>query len=191
MQVPRSEYPRPQFVRDEWLCLNGQWEFEVDGGDSGYDRDYHLGQHALQQQITVPFCPESELSGIGNVDFMPAVWYRRTVTVPAAWSGKRVLLHFGAVDYDATVWINGAEVYRHRGGFTSFTCDLHGVVAAGDEATIVVRARDCKTNVQPRGKQSSRYENYSVFYTRTTGIWQTVWMEPVPDCVVAAHAHHA
>ena len=180
MTIPRPEYPRPQFVRADWLCLNGMWQFEVDTGDTGFERG--LVTQKLSQQITVPFCPESELSGIGNTDFMHAVWYRRTVVIPPEWQGRRVLLHFGAVDYDATVWVDGVEVARHRGGFTPFTCDLHGVVGPGEEATIVVRARDDNRPSQPRGKQSTRYANYSVFYTRTTGIWQTVWLEPVPDC---------
>ena len=182
MEIPRPEYPRPQFARSDWLCLNGEWQFEVDSGDSGYDRGLHASEDDLRQRITVPFCPESPLSGIGDPDFMPAVWYRRRVTIPAAWAGRRVLLHFQAVDYDATVWVNGLEVYRHRGGFTPFTVDLHGVVAPGETAIFVVRARDDNRPSQPRGKQSTKYANYSVFYTRTTGIWQTVWLEPVADC---------
>ncbi|MDQ5850802.1 MAG: beta-galactosidase, partial [Chloroflexota bacterium] len=182
MEIPRPEYPRPQCVRSDWLCLNGEWQFEIDAGDSGLERG--LDERDLQQRIIVPFCPESPLSGIGNVDFMPAVWYRRSVTIPEAWAGRRVLLHFQAVDYDTTVWVNGVEVARHRGGFTPFTCDLRGVVAPGETATIVVRARDDNRPAQPRGKQSTKYENYSVFYTRTTGIWQTVWMEPVPECAL-------
>lgn len=114
--VPRPEYPRPQFVREAWLNLNGRWQFETDRGDSGLERG--LGDRDLAGEIVVPFCPESELSGIGDTDFMEAVWYRRTVTVPAEWAGDDVLLHFGAVDHDATVWVNGTEVVRHRGGFT-------------------------------------------------------------------------
>jgi beta-galactosidase/beta-glucuronidase len=113
---------------------------------------------------------------------MPAVWYRRTVSIPQEWQGRRVLLHFQAVDYDTTVWANGVEVGRHRGGFTPFSCDLQDLAQPGEELTIVVRARDDARPPQPRGKQSTRYANYSVFYTRTTGIWQTVWMEPVPSC---------
>jgi beta-galactosidase/beta-glucuronidase len=176
--IPRSEYPRPQFVRREWLCLNGEWQFEADCGDSGLERG--LRDRELTGKILVPFCPESELSGIGNVDFMHSVWYRRTVEIPANWAGQRVLLHFQAVDYDTTVWVNGKEVARHRGGFTPFTCDLSGVADGGETATIVVRARDDKSLGQPRGKQSTRYGNQGCHYTRTTGIWQTVWMEPVP-----------
>ena len=177
MQVMRSEYPRPQFVREDWLCLNGPWEFEIDQGDSGLERG--VRERPLRGQINVPFCPESELSGVGQGDFMAAVWYRREVSIPAAWKGKRVLLHFQAVDYDATVWVNGREVARHRGGFTPITCDLSGVAEAGQRAVIVVRARDDHRPPQPRGKQSQLFANHGCLYTRTTGIWQTVWMEPV------------
>jgi beta-galactosidase/beta-glucuronidase len=183
MTIPRSEYPRPQFMRPDWLCLNGEWQFEIDSGDSGIARG--LKDRALERKITVPFCPESTLSGIGNVDFMDAVWYRREVDVPGAWKGRDVLLHFQAVDYDATVWVNGVEVARHRGGFSPFTCDLAGVVAAGEKATIVVRARDLKGKSRPGGKQSVSYENLGCHYTRTTGIWQTVWMEPVNHVRIA------
>jgi beta-galactosidase/beta-glucuronidase len=177
--IPRPEYPRPQFVRTEWLNLNGHWQFETDRGDSGRARG--LVDRPLSGRILVPFCPESELSGIGDTDFLTAVWYRRDVELPAAWTGQRVLLHFQAVDYDTTVWVNGTEVGRHRGGFTGFSCDLSGVAEPGARATIVVRARDPRTGPQARGKQSIEYANHDCDYTRTTGIWQTVWLEPVPQ----------
>lgn len=179
---PRPEYPRPQLVRDTWLNLNGRWEFEIDHGDSGIERD--LLNRELADSILVPFAPESTASGIGYTDFMAAVWYRRTVTVPAAWDGQRVLLHFGAVDQDATVWVNGQEVGRHRGGFTPFTLDITAALGDRSEpATIVVRARDEKSGPQARGKQSTKYANHTCHYTRTTGIWQTVWLEAVPAAV--------
>ncbi len=179
MSIPRAEYPRPLFARDQWLCLNGPWEFEIDAADTGIDRG--LLTMPYGRTITVPFCPESELSGIGYTDFMNVVWYRRRVEIPSQWKGQRVLLHFQAVDYDATVWVNGREVGRHRGGFSPFTCDLGDVVAAGQTAEIVVRARDFTRDLKPVGKQSQRYANWACMYTRTTGIWQSVWMEPVPD----------
>ena len=149
-EIPRSEYPRPQFVREDWLCLNGEWQFEIDQGDSGIHRG--LRDRELDSAIIVPFCPESKLSGVENHDYYNAVWYRRQITIPVDWAGKRVLLHFQAVDYDSTVWVNGHEVGRHRGGFSPFFCDLDGVVSAGDEVTIVVRARDYGKTSQPRGK---------------------------------------
>lgn len=186
--LPRSEHPRPQFVRPDWLCLNGEWQFEIDQADSGIDRG--LRDRQLAQRIVAPFAPESSLSGIGRADdFLNAVWYRRDVTIPAAWGGRRPILHFQAVDRDATVWVHverdGArachEVARHRGGWCGFSADLSPYARAGDTITIVVRARDDMTQRGPHGKQSDRIANHGCHYTRTTGIWQTVWMEPVPE----------
>ena len=177
--IPRSEYPRPQFVREDWLCLNGEWGFETDQGDSGIHRG--LLERELNDKIIVPFCPESKLSGIENHDYYNAVWYRRNVTIPSEWTGKRVLLHFQAVDYDSTVWVNGEEVGRHRGGFSPFSCDISDVASAGEEITIVLRARDDGQKPQPRGKQARDYGPEGAIYVRTTGIWQSVWLEPVPD----------
>lgn len=177
--VPRPEHPRPQFVRPTWLNLNGEWQFELDQGDSGLERG--VAERELQSRITVPFAPESELSGIGNTDFLEAVWYRKTLQIPAEWTGNQVLLHFQAVDQDATVWVNGVEVVRHRGGFTPFAANLAGVAGPGDEAVIVVRARDSRYGAQARGKQAVRFANHDCLYTRTTGIWQTVWLEAVPE----------
>jgi len=178
MTIPRPEYPRPQFVRPDWLCLNGEWEFEIDSGDSGLARN--LVTSPLADTITVPFCPESPLSGVGHTDFMAAVWYRKTVQVPEGWKGRHVLLHFGAVDYDTTVWVDGAEVIRHRGGFTPFSVPLK-TITGGDIFTVVVRARDDWKTPKARGKQSQAYAPHGCHYTRTTGIWQTVWIEPVPE----------
>ncbi|MCQ2397105.1 MAG: beta-galactosidase [Lentisphaeria bacterium] len=176
VSIPRSEYPRPSFVKENWLNLNGLWEFELDQGDSGIYRG--LLEKEYSSRILVPFCPESSLSGICNTDFLNAVWYRREVEIPEAWIGKRGLLHFQAVDFDATVWIDGKELYNHRGGFTPFTVDL-GTMTKG-KFTIVLRARDGKS-LKPYGKQSDYYDSYGCRYTRTTGIWQTVWLEAVPD----------
>lgn len=177
--IPKPEYPRPQFVRPDWLTLNGEWQFEVDRGDSGENRG--LRSRPLAGSILVPFAPESTASGIGDVDFLHAVWYRRVIRIPADWDGRDVLLHFGAVDHDATVWANDVEVARHRGGFSSFTASLAGIAVAGEDVTIVVRARDTPMEAQARGKQSTWFANTGCNYTRTTGIWQTVWLEPVPS----------
>jgi beta-galactosidase/beta-glucuronidase len=175
--IPRPEYPRPQFQRREWLCLNGEWQFEIDPGDSGFERG--LVHSELKDTIIVPFCPESPLSGVENIDFLNAVWYRRKVRIPPEWKGQQVLLHFQAVDYEATVWVNGKEIARHRGGFTPISCSLKGIAQPGENITIVVRARDDHRLPKPRGKQVREYANHGCEYTRTTGIWQTVWMEPV------------
>jgi beta-galactosidase/beta-glucuronidase len=176
-EVPRPEHPRPTCVRPSWLSLNGRWEFEIDQGDSGLERG--LRDRPLTSGITVPFAPESAASGVHVTDFLEAVWYARTVEIPAEWAGSRVLLHFGAVDHDATVWADGAEVVRHRGGFSPFTADLGD--RAGRTVRIVVRARDTHHGPQARGKQATTYANHTCVYTRTTGIWQTVWLEAVPE----------
>ncbi|MFD4692167.1 glycoside hydrolase family 2 protein [Streptomyces sp. NPDC058463] len=181
---PKPEYPRPQFVRPDWLNLNGEWQFEIDRGDSGLERG--LLTRELTDRIVVPFAPESRASGVEDTDFLHAVWYRREVVVPEAWAGRDVLLHLGAVDHDATVWVNGVEVARHRGGFSSFTASLRGVAAAGETATVVVRARDTPSDPQARGKQATWYGNTGCHYTRTTGIWQTVWLEPVPRAHISS-----
>jgi len=180
--VPRPEHPRPQLHRPTWLNLNGTWQFEIDGGDSGIDRG--ILERELEGEITVPFAPETEASGISTLDFLEAVWYRRTVTVPADWEGLRPILRFGAVDHDATVWANGQEVARHRGGFTPFSADLSGLARAGEEVEIVVRARDHRDALQARGKQSVWYHATHATYPRTTGIWQTVWLEGVPEVAI-------
>lgn len=179
--IPRREHPRPQFVRaaDKWLSLNGVWQFERDPSDSGLERG--LLAKDLAEEILVPFCPESELSGIGDPDWHEAVWYRRAVVLPPAFpEGDRVLLHCQAIDHDATIWLDGIEVGRHRGGHTSFTLDLTAALAGRRGATLVIRARDPRHELLPRGKQATWFHNTHCQYTRTTGIWQPVWLESVP-----------
>ena len=151
-QLPRPEYPRPQFVREPWSCLNGEWEFEIDAADTGLERG--LLERALSDRITVPFCPESKLSGIGNQDYLNAVWYRRELQIPDDWECDAVLLHFQAVDYDATVWIDGAEVGRHRGGFTPFTIEL-----ARGAATSVTSSCGLATPTRSLNRGASRRWN--------------------------------
>ena len=131
----------------------------------------------LSGTIRVPFCPESRLSGVGHLDFMQAVWYRKRLTLPRGWNGKRVLLHFGAVDYEATVWVNGVEVGRHRGGYVQFSFDITHALKSGKNEIVLRAVDDVRSRMQPAGKQSQRYESYGCLYRRTTGIWQTVWLE--------------
>jgi beta-galactosidase/beta-glucuronidase len=179
MSTPRPEYPRPQFVRSSWLCLNGEWEFEVDS-TRRIDLET-LSARQLSSSIVVPFAPESVLSGVNEQSFMDTVWYRRVISIPGDWKYKRLLLHFQAVDHDAMVWVNGVMVGRHRGGFTPFSFDISDAVGGGNEFVLLVRAKDGRDAVQARGKQSKRAANYETFYTRTTGIWQTVWIEPLAE----------
>lgn len=180
MEIPRPEYPRPQMVRDQYKNLNGQWQFEIDFGESGRERRL-FAEGALKEEITVPFCPESRLSGIGYTDFMACVWYKKTVSIPDAWrKGGRVLLHIGACDYHTEVWINAQSVGCHFGGYCSFSFDITDSLRAGDNLIAVCATDHTRSGVQPTGKQSHPYASEGCFYTRTTGIWQTVWMEYVP-----------
>ena len=181
--IPRPEYPRPQMVRERWLNLNGSWQFDFDFGRSGRARGLAKAV-SLPETITVPFCPESKLSGIGYTDFIPAAWYRRTFTLPAGWQGDRVFLHFGAVDYEAQVWVNGQSVGAHRGGYSAFCFDITAALVPGGNAIVVCAEDDTRSGSQPSGKQSPEYASFGCLYTRTTGIWQTVWLEAVPQAHV-------
>lgn len=178
---PRPEYPQPQFEREHWLNLNGVWEFEFDDGNRGLDEDWAVGARAFSRRITVPFCFESKLGGIADTSFHPWVWYRRNVTIPAEWKGRRVVLHFGAVNYRAMVWINGRLAGRHEGGNVPFQFDISDLLKPGAN-NITVRAEDPPTDRYiPRGKQYWELKSAGIFYTRTSGIWQTVWLEGVGD----------
>jgi len=184
--IPRPEHPRPDFERSAWQNLNGKWQFAVDTSRSGLEKGWSAGAD-LPREITVPFCPESRLSGIGETDFLEAVWYRRKFTLAPAMRGGRVLVHFGAVDYEARVWVNGTQVAHHRGGFTPFAADITEAIDGDGENEIVVYAVDDeRSGAQPLGKQSSILHSHGCRYTRTTGIWQTVWIEAVPETHVTS-----
>ena len=177
--IPRPEYPEPQFQRDRWLTLNGPWEFEFDDANAGLDTDWAAPAHKFTRTITVPYCFESTLSGIGDTSFHPWIWYRRTLTVPDDWKGQRVLLHFGAVNYWSRVWLNGKLAGSHEGGNTPFAFDVTPLLQPGANV-LTVRAHFPPTDRYiPRGKQFWKPKSESIFYTRTSGIWQSVWMEAV------------
>lgn len=177
--VPRPEYPRPQFERADWQNLNGDWSYTFDFGKSGMDRKLYESK-GFDGKITVPFCPESELSGVNYTDFIPAMWYHRTIEMPAAWKGKRTMLNFQGVDYFSAIYIDGQLVGRHWGSSSPFGFDITDFISDGKPHDLVVRVEDdVRSGVQPKGKQSALYYSHGCDYTRTTGIWQTVWMEPV------------
>lgn len=177
MAIPRKEHPNPQFERQNWENLNGIWEFEIDKSNSGKDRELYKAEK-YGSEILVPFCPESSLSGIGETDFLNSVWYKRTVCIKE--TDELVFLHIGACDYYTTVYVNGKEVGTHKGGYTSFAFDITEYVNVGENTVVINAQDDNRSGRQPRGKQSSLYYSNVCDYTRTTGIWQTVWIEYVP-----------
>ncbi len=179
--IPRPEYPNPQFARADWINLNGEWEFEADRSVSGRARG-NMHAAAFPQRITVPFCMESALSGIGDKDFCNCVWYRRSVTLPEGFAGegKRVFLHIGACDWRTEVYINGKSAGIHIGGYISFCFDITEYLVSGENVIIICAEDDVRRQEQAAGKQCERYASYGCMYTRTTGIWQTVWLESTP-----------
>ncbi len=184
MNIPRPEHPNPQFMRSSWLNLNGEWDFQIDKSKSGLERKFYLPEKKFDRKITVPFCPESVLSGLGYKDFMNAVWYSREFTVPDRFKGMKTFLHFGAVDYNATVFINGKKVGTHKGGYISFKFDITDYIVCGSNKLTVYAVDDIHDPMQPRGKQSEEFYSHGCDYTRTTGIWQTVWLEFTPKSYI-------
>lgn len=176
-------YPRPMLQRAEWTSLNGTWEFALDP-EASFIRPSEV---RFDARIEVPFSPETKRSGIGDTSLFKACWYRRTCAVPDLDPDHRVLLHFGAVDYDATVWIDGQLATHHEGGYTPFTADVTEWFRSGGAHEIIVRAEDDPADLaKPRGKQDWHLAPHSIWYPRTSGIWQTVWLERVPRARVTA-----
>lgn len=180
MNIPRFEHPKPQFERKNWMNLNGEWDFCFDNGRSGVARKLYESFDCYDKKITVPFCVESELSGIGYKDFIYGVWYKRTVNLSEENLNGRVFLHFGAADYKTVVFINGKKVGEHIGGYVSFSFEITEFVTAGENTVVVYCEDDTRNPMIPRGKQSEEFYSHGCDYTRTTGIWQTVWLEFTP-----------
>lgn len=176
----RTEHPKPQFMREKWLNLNGKWDFEIDCAVSGEARKLFKAEKEFSRKIEVPFCPESKLSGVEYTDFMNAVWYKRTVELNKEQLEGRVILHFGAVDYEAIVYVNEQKCGTHKGGYVSFSFDITDYVQEGSNIIVIEAKDDTRDPMIPSGKQSGRYGSWGCYYTRSTGIWQTVWLEFVP-----------
>jgi beta-galactosidase/beta-glucuronidase len=176
-------YPRPQLERAEWICLNGDWDFSIDREGQWRTPE----QPPFETSITVPFAPETPASGIGDTGFYRACWYRRHCTTPGLNSDEHLLLHFGAVDYRSKVWVNGQLAVTHEGGYTPFSADITELLTTDGEQRIVVRAEDDPADLsKPRGKQDWQLNPHSIWYPRTTGIWQTVWLEKVHANYIAS-----
>lgn len=175
--IPRNEHPNPQMMRENYRNLNGEWSFEFDFGNSGRDRKMYEENALFSKKINVPFCPESELSGIGYKDFIPAVWYKRTVNISKEELEKRAFLIFGAVDFHAIVYVNGKEAGEHFGGYISFETEITKFLREGENTVTVYAEDDVRSPLQARGKQSEEFYSHACDYTRTTGIWQTVYLE--------------
>ena len=161
--IPRNEHPRPDRHRDSWLSLNGTWDFEIDNALVGEGKKF-FERTSLDGKITVPFCPESRLSGVAHTDFMNAVWYRRDLDIPADWAGKNVILHIDACDYETTVYVNGKKVGTHRGGYTSFQFDITKYLAAEGNYVTICAKDDVRSDKQVAGKQSQRFGSYGCYY---------------------------
>lgn len=193
--LPRPEYPRPQFARPTWANLNGKWQFAFDDANVGLTEQWFANRQ-LEREIVVPFAYQTPLSGINEKEIHEVVWYAREFIMPDAWKNQAILLHFGAVDYKTTVWINGVEAGHNRGGHVPFTLDITPYLKPAEVSEsascateiggaaainhICVRVEDKQDPHQPRGKQSSSGLPHGIDYYCTTGIWQTVWLEPVP-----------
>lgn len=176
----RSEYPRPQFVRDKWLNLNGEWDFAFDDANRGMIEHWWEGEGPFDRTINVPFVYQAKKSGIGQRERHDVVWYRRDIEIEAPSDDSSVILHFGAVDYEATVFVNGCQVVHHVGGHTPFEADITPVLSADGHQRIVVRVFDPQDDEQiPRGKQFWEPQSTGIWYTNSTGIWQTVWIETI------------
>jgi beta-galactosidase/beta-glucuronidase len=173
-----KDYPRPQFVREKWLSLNGDWDFQFDDENRGEgEKWYEQFNGALK--IKVPYTYETKASGIGEEAFHPYVWYQRILEVPKENADQRAILNFQAVDYIAKLWVNGIYVGEHQGGYAAFSFDITPYLQMDAQNTLVVKAEDSPSCTQPRGKQRWVDDNFECFYVQTTGIWQSVWLEYV------------
>ncbi len=175
--VPRPEYPNPQFERPQWLTLNGPWSFAFDDRDQGLQGKWSIRGLPSPRQISVPYCFESKLSGIGDTSFHPVAWYQRSIRIPENWGAEHVLLHFGAVYYQASVWLNGQFLGDHEGGNVPFEFEITRALKPGNNILIVRTYNPPTDRSIARGKQYWKPKSAEIFYTRTSGIWQPVWIE--------------
>lgn len=187
MEIERREYPRPQFRRENWQSLNGEWEFAFDDKNDGIKGGLWQGKKALPLKIRVPFSYQYPASGIGDTSQHDIVWYRRSFSLAEENRGRRALLCFNAADYQTDVWLNGVHILTHTGGFTPFSADITAYLKKGDNI-IVVRCEDTLNDAVPRGKQSWTGKPFDCYYVPNTGIWQSVWLEFYGEDCIAEHS---
>lgn len=178
-----KDYPRPQFVRESWDSLNGDWEFRFDDGNVG-EKEKWYEEFEGDLKIMVPFTYETKASGIGEEAFHPHIWYHRLLEVPKEQERKRIILHFQAVDYIAKLWVNGTYVGQHQGGYAAFSFDITSYIQFGQSNSLIMKVEDSQSCTQPRGKQRWVDNNFECFYVQTTGIWQSVWLEYVAESYI-------
>jgi len=184
INIPRKEYPRPQFERTEWINLNGEWNFKFDKDNNGEKQKWYRNTEVFDKKIIVPFTYETKASGIGEEGFCPNVWYQKRITIPSEFERKKIVLHFQAADYVTKCWVNGSFVGERKGGQIAFSFDITNYVNETNELNIVVKNEDSQSCFQPRGKQRWLDINYGCWYVQTTGIWQTVWLEFLNEAYV-------
>ena len=177
--IPRPEHPQPQFERRNWMNLNGVWDFTMQTNVENPDENWKVIP-PFERKILVPFAPESSLSGIGYKDFIMGVWYKRSFKIPDSWRNQRIFIHFGGVDFDSRVWINNIMAGRHIGGTGSFEFEITQSLKESKNEVVVYAYDNVLSTSQPLGKQSAEHIPWGIQYTRTTGIWQTVWLEARP-----------
>nr|MCR5155681.1 glycoside hydrolase family 2 [Butyrivibrio sp.] len=185
-KLPREEYPRPDFVRENFTCLNGEWDFAYDDDNIGLSQKWYTSTgNNFDRKIIVPFTYLCELSGINDQDFHDIVWYRKKVNFKRNIENGRFILHFGAIDHTSDIWIDGGLVCHHEGGNTPIEIDVTDAVSGSEEHEITVRAFDDSFDFEmTRGKQFWERKSSGIFYTRTVGIWQSVWYEEVPEVYI-------
>jgi beta-galactosidase/beta-glucuronidase len=179
--IPRPEYPEPQFERSKWINLNGAWDFTMQTKVDNPEENWKVTPLKFENKIIVPFTPECKLSGIGYTDFIMGVWYKRTFNIPDDWQGQRIFIRFGGVDFDSRVWINNQLVGRNVGGDVPFEYEITKAVHSTENVIVVYAYDNVLSTSQPLGKQSDEHIPWGIKYTRTTGIWQTVWLEARPQ----------
>lgn len=177
----RIEYPRPNFKREEWLSLNGKWNFSFDDGKIGFKEGWQKGNYKFDLKIEVPFAFQTELSGINDTKFHDEFWYQKDISIPSEWRDKKIIINFGAVDYRCKLFVNGELAGEHEGGHVAFSFDITNFLNFENDSIVLWVEDPSIDEMIPRGKQYWKEDSEAIWYTRTSGIWQSVWIEPISE----------